>query len=161
MIFAQEELDWIVYCVFGLTKTWLKSPEGGPESLPRGQRAFELLHGHRSFVRNGADLLSAQDAECETGSTTLPVEYSEISALRVNELKTNEAVALIESYMHKRLWRDTEENVAEGVFREKHDKGQLSSWLLGRVEEAAAKRAGGFTVPRIAADLMECHHRSI
>jgi hypothetical protein len=154
MIFAQEELDWLVYHLFGLTKTWLKSPEAGPGSLPRGQRAFELLNGHRSFVRDGADLLSAREAECETGSTTLPVEYTEISALRVNELKANEAVALIESYMHKRLWRDTEENIAERAFRDKHDKKQLSSWLLNRIEEAAAKRVH-FTVPRIAADLME------
>lgn len=155
MIFAQEELDWLVYFLFGLTKSKLNGSHSGPEALPRGQRAFELLNGHKSFIRSGAHLLLAREAECETGTTALATEYVDITNLRIRELQNNEAVALIESYMYKRLWRDTEENVVERAFREKHDKGQLSTWLLDRIEEAASKRTGLFDASRIAADLME------
>lgn len=155
MIFLQEELDWLVYFLYGLTRSTLQSPCGGPESLPRGQRAFELLNGHKSFIRIGASLLSPQEAECETGLTSLATEYVAISALRVKEIETNEAVALIENYKHKRLWRDTEENIVERAFREKHDREQLSSWLLEKVEECASKRSELFGTSRIAADLME------
>jgi hypothetical protein len=155
MTFLQEEIDWHVYGLFGLTSSSFAAPSKGPKTLPRGQRAFEIANGHRTFVRVEGAALKPEEAECETGSTTLPPEYSDISARRVAEIASNAAVRTIERYMFKRLWRDTEENVVERVFREKHDKAQVSTWLLDKIEAAAAKRATPFTVGRIASDLME------
>lgn len=155
MIFLQEEIDWHVYGLFSLTNGSFAAPAEGPRTLPRGQRAFEIATGRRTFVRVDGSALKPEEAECETGSTTLPTEYADISARRVTEIESNAAVRTIERYMFKRLWRDTEENVVERVFREKHDKAQLSAWLLDKIETAAAKRGAPFTVARIAADLME------
>ena len=155
MIFLQEELDWHVYRLFGLTSGSFSAPSKGPRTLPRGQRAFEIANGRRTFIRVEGASMKPEDAECETGSTTLPTEYANISARRVDEIRGNAAVRTIERYMFKRLWRDTEENAVERVFREKHDKAQVSAWLLDNIEGAAAKRGTPFTVARIAADLME------
>lgn len=155
MIFLQEEIDWHVYELFGLTSDSFSAPTKGPRTLPRGQRAFEIANGRRTFVRVDGAALKPEDAECETGSTALPAEYADISARRVAEIESNAAVRTIERYMFKRLWRDTEENVVERAFREKHDKAQVSAWLLDKIEAAAAKRGAPFTVARIAADLME------
>lgn len=155
MIFLQEEIDWHVYGLFGLTSGSFAAPTKGPRTLPRGQRAFEIANGRRTFVRVDGTALKPEDAECETGSTALPTEYTDISERRVAEIGSNAAVRTIERYMFKRLWRDTEENVVERVFRDKHDKAQVSAWLLDKIEVAAAKRGTPFTVARIAADLME------
>ncbi len=155
MIFLQEEIDWHVYGLFGLVSEDFAAPPQGPRMLPRGQRAFEIASGRRTFVRVDGAALKPEDAECETCSTALPAEYADISARRVAEIESNAAVRTIERYMFKRLWRDTEDNVVERVFREKHDKAQVSAWLLDKIEAAAAKRAAPFTVARIAADLME------
>lgn len=155
MIFLQEEIDWHVYGLFGLTSTSLAAPSNGPGTLPRGQRAFEIANGRRTFVRVDGASLEPEDAECETGSTTLPAEYVEISARRVNEIRNNADVQTIESYMFKRLWRDTEENVVERVFRERYDREQVSAWLLEKIEVAAANRGTPFSTTRLTADLME------
>ena len=155
MIFLQEEVDWHVYGLYGLTSGSFAAPSKGPRTLPRGQRAFEIVNGRRTFVRVDGSSMKSEDAECETGHTSLPVEYSDISNRRVAEISRNAEVRTIERYMFKRLWRDTEENVVERVFREKHDKAQVSAWLLNKIEVAAAKREKPFTVARIAADLMQ------
>ncbi len=155
LIFLQEEIDWHVYGLFGLTSASFAAPSKGPRALPRGQRAFELANGRRTFIRLEGKSITPDDAECETGATTLPAEYADISARRIDEIRSNAEVRTIERYMFKRLWRDTEENVVERVFREKHDKAQVSAWILEKVEGAAAKRGTPFTVARIAADLME------
>jgi hypothetical protein len=155
MIFLQEEIDWHVYSLFGLIPETLAAPPKGAETLPRGQRAFEIANGHRSFVRVDGATVSPGVAECESGKSTLPIEYEDIAARRIEEIQRNAAVRTIECYMFKRLWRDTEENVVECVFREKHDRAQVYSWLLDKIEAAATKRGTPFTVSRIAADLME------
>jgi N-6 DNA Methylase len=155
MIFLQEEIDWHVYGLFGLTSGSFAAPTNGANTLPRGQRAFEIANGRRTFVRVDGAALKPEDVECETGSTSLPAEYTDISERRVTEISRNAAVRTIERYMFKRLWRDTEENVVERVFRDKHDKAQVYAWLLDRIESAAVKRSTPFTIARVATDLME------
>ncbi|NPC68928.1 BREX-2 system adenine-specific DNA-methyltransferase PglX [Corallococcus exiguus] len=155
MIFLQEEIDWHVYALYGLTPAPLAAPAKGPRRMPRGHRAFERADGRRTFIRVAGAALVAEHAECDTGDTDLPPEYEEIVARRIEEIQSNPAVRTVERYMYKRLWRDTEENVVEQTFRDKHDRAQVASWLLDRVEAAAAKRPAPFTIARIAADLME------
>src|SRR5262245_19967022 len=47
MILLQEEIDWLVYHLYGLCEEHIDGPLD-QERLARGQRAFELLKGHRS-----------------------------------------------------------------------------------------------------------------
>lgn len=153
MIFLQEELDWIVYFLFGLTDRPLSSGRSNL-SIPRGQRAFERVNGQRSFVRVRGQLLSAQQSECESFSLELPEDLIEITELRQREIQLNENIASIECYLYKRLWRDTEDNLREADFRKKLDKDQLEQWLLNRLEAAASRRTTPFTSSRLVADVM-------
>jgi hypothetical protein len=153
MIYWQEELDWLFYFLFGLTATPLVA--GGNEGrIPRGQRAFERVNGHRSFVRVRGRLLLATDAECETADAELPVELKSVTASREQEILANELIAPLEAYLYKRLWRDTEENIREDDYRKRLNTVQAEDWLLDRLERAAAKRTAMFTSQRLAADLM-------
>jgi hypothetical protein len=155
MVFLQEEIDWLVYSIYGLTEHFLQAPPSGPECCPRGQRAFERVAGHRSFVRVDGATVAPEDAECETGTTELPEQYRVIFALREQEIRANPLVAAIELHRFKRLWRDTDENVVESAFRAQHDGAQLEKWLTDRVEDAASYRRKAFTSSRLAADIMQ------
>ena len=154
-VFVQEEIDWLLYYLCGLTSEPLLSPDGGPCRLPRGQRAFEIILGHRSFVRSRGRLLSPTKAECETGETTLPTEYVETTSRRENAIENVPTLAELESYMYKRLWRDTEENVPEEQYRKKLEQAQLWEAVVDRVAGAAACKDRPFSAGRIASDLME------
>lgn len=153
MLFIQEEIDWLVYHLFGLTARPLVSGLDN-RAIPRGQRAFERVHGRRSFVRVRGELLSPNDAECETYGCELDQALFGITGERESEIRQNEDVATIEAYLFKRLWRDTEDNLRERDFRKKLDSEQIEAWLLAKVEEASARRTGPFTASRVAADLM-------
>lgn len=154
-IFVQEEIDWLVYGLCGLTRRLLCSPPGGIQMLPRGQRAFERLLGHRSFVRQRGALLPPETAECETGSFALPHEYAATTSEREREISENDFVSKIESYMFKRLWRDTEDNTPEATFRKQLDTEQIREALTARIEAAASRRDSMFTANRLAVDLMD------
>ncbi len=155
MIFLQEELDWLVYHLYGLADRWLHSPPDGPARLPRGQRAFERLKGHRSFIRERGDLVPPDESEVETGSTALPDEYKSVTAEREQEIRTNDAIGIVEAYLYKRLWRDTEDNTREVEYRKKLDQQQLLDWLTERVESATRTRGKTVSAERIAADLQD------
>ena len=158
MLFLQEEIDWLVYALYGLTEQPLLAPKGGPEQISRGNRAFERVVGRRSFVRVGGASVLPEEAECETGSTELPKQYQAIVAQREERIRSNPQIAAIERYMFKRLWRDTEENIVESAFREQHDHAQLERWLTDRIEDVARARTAAFTSSRLAADIMEDTH---
>ena len=155
MVFAQEEVDWIVYYLFGLADDplFVRSTEAG--RLPRGQRAFERTKGRRSFVRVGGEALRPEDAEAETGSTALPPAYRELTERREHAIAQRAEIGLLESYMYKRLWRGTEENIPEAEHRRMLDASQLRRWLIERVERACSRRSVAVSLGRLAADLME------
>ena len=96
MILLQEEVDWLVYYLYGLCE---KHIAGAPnqERLARGQRAFELLRGHRSFVRKGNVTLAPSAAECDREPETLSADYQQAIARRVDEMEAN---ADIDSWRH-------------------------------------------------------------
>lgn len=153
-IFHQEEIDWIAYQAYGLLQKETSAHAGGSKRIPRGQRAFERASGHVSFVREGKRQLSVEEAECETGARELPPEYEEVTRRRLAFITDDPTIGQIERYSFKRLWRDTEENVREAVFRQRHDQRQMRLWLLDRLEQAAKVRVGAYTSSRFAADLM-------
>ncbi|MCG8417455.1 MAG: BREX-2 system adenine-specific DNA-methyltransferase PglX [Proteobacteria bacterium] len=155
MVYAQEELDWLAYYLYGLTKTWIRCPQGHSNRLSRGQRAFERVKGHRSFVRDKGQLVDTVEAECETGSRALPDEYLETTAQREQEIRNSEHLALIDAYLYKRLWRDTEENVREADYRKQYDKTQLRQWLLERIEANVAAKPKPFALMHLSAVLMD------
>ena len=153
MIFLQEEVDWFVYFLYGLAPEHL----GGPSQqrrLARGQRAFEMVRGHRSFVRKKNVTLATEDAECDGSLEPLCADYEQVVTDRSNIIQSNPAISQLENYMFKRLWRDTEENVAEPDFRRRHDGQQLRTWLETRVELAASQSVKAFSAAKIAASLM-------
>jgi len=153
MIFLQEEIDWLVYFLFGLTTRPLVSHLSSGR-IARGQRAFERVGGHRSFVIERGQPVSAKDAECDTCENDVMPELQEVTDTRELEIRNNKTVAAVECYLFKRLWRDTELNIRECDFREKLDAEQMEKWLLNRIEQAAAMRDASFTLSRVAADLM-------
>ena len=154
-VFVQEEIDWLVYSLCAFADPTLLAPPNGPRRLPRGQRAFERLMGHRSFVRQRGALLPTEAAECETGSKDLPDAYVEVTTAREQAIVASPALTRIESYMYKRLWRDTEENIPESQFRRQTDANQLLEAIRSKLDTAAAVRERAFAVGRLAADLME------
>jgi hypothetical protein len=155
MVFLQEELDWLAYHLFGLTPSWLRAPDSGRGALPRGQRAFERVNGARSFVRERGVLIDPSEAQVETGGQDLPPEYAEVTKRREEAIRSTPALRVVERYMFKRLWRDTEDNVREAKFRKDHDRMQLSGWLVERVEEVLRNRKSGATAGRLATELMD------
>ena len=154
MIFLQEEIDWLVYHLLGLTTQCHQAGVEVDERIPRGQRAFERVRSHRSFVRERGRLLSPTEAEVDSQPCELSPQLCEVTRLREAEISNNPAIEHIESYMYKRLWRDTEENVREGAFREAHDNEQLVQWLTGRVEGWFTDRTRPATVENVSAALM-------
>lgn len=148
-IFAQEEIDWLVYQLYGLVPHAVLS-SAGPQTLPRGQRAFERLLGHRSFVREGGQVVPVDEAEVETGGRDLPREYETVTAERERLIGEHPALGMIENYMHKRHWRDTEDNLREATFRERHDHRQLRAWLCSRLEESLAAHGRPSSLAKLA-----------
>ncbi|NRD51506.1 BREX-2 system adenine-specific DNA-methyltransferase PglX [Corallococcus exiguus] len=157
MVFEQEELDWLVYRAYGLVDSWLHASlrDSNERRLARGHRAFERLHGHRSFVRERGELVSPELAECDASPALVQESTADVAALREQAIQSNASLAIIEAYMYKRLWRDTEDNVREAEFRRRHDREQLRDWLLNRIEQVAAGRTEVFTVARLVAELMD------
>lgn len=157
MIFLQEEVDWLVYFLYGLVPELLCGPPQ-QRRLARGQRAFEMLRGHRSFVRKKNVTLAATIAECDGDPEPLCADYQQVVAGRSKVIQDNPAISQLENYMFKRLWRDTEENITEPEFRRRHDAQQLRAWLEDQVELTASQSAKAFTTAKIAASLMGNDH---
>jgi len=54
---------------------------------------------------------------------------------RQHEIRSNPCIRLIERVEYKRVWRDTEDNVAEPDYRRSLDAAHLRGWLLDRLED--------------------------
>src|SRR5262249_36232089 len=123
--------------------------------ISRGRRAFEIRSGHKSFVRERSQPVPSDLAEVDTAAQAEPRGYSRLRAERLGAMDSDEAIELLESYMFKRLWRDSEENIRESEFRMRHDRGQLKAWLCDRLENLAEQRSEAFTLGRLAAGLID------
>ncbi|WP_168702341.1 BREX-2 system adenine-specific DNA-methyltransferase PglX [Gordonia paraffinivorans] len=129
MIATQEDLDWEVYHLYGLTDSNLNLPDGASSpGLALGERAFEIALARR---------IKAGDAETEWfnrhGSTPIteipsqwPAEYRDVVQRRLDEIETNPYIRLLERPEYKRRWA--------GESWDTKLQRALRDWLLDRLE---------------------------
>ncbi|MGW4208411.1 BREX-2 system adenine-specific DNA-methyltransferase PglX [Lentzea sp. NPDC004789] len=130
MIALQEELDWEVYHLYGLThgEDLVAHPDAVPE-LSVGERAFELVLAERSragehtttwFERQGAAITTEVPREW-------PAEYQDVVERRVRAIRDNPELGLVERPEYKRRWtRVSWEDLQDAA---------LESWILDRCED--------------------------
>ncbi|WP_202816939.1 BREX-2 system adenine-specific DNA-methyltransferase PglX [Pseudomonas citronellolis] len=130
MIFLQEELDWYVYSLYGLTNSPL-SYHGDPIGLRLGERAFEISLA-RSIASDETETIWFE----HHGSTPIlefpahwPSDYKHLVQKRLNEIESNQWIKLIDNKDHKRRWG------GESWGARLHAASK--EWLLGRLELAA------------------------
>jgi hypothetical protein len=122
MIALQEELDWQVYRLYGLTDEELTTVD--PPRLDLGQRAFEIV-----LARSGSDTQWFA-RHGSTPITDLPdhwtPDYRKLVEQRIATIESDRNIALIERPECKRRWAtpgwDTLQTEA------------LRTWLLDRIE---------------------------
>jgi hypothetical protein len=138
MIALQEEIDWLTYRAFGL----VDSPDVLASDVPlndfrcpRGERPFERLGGRRSLVRHAGKVVPLEAAEAPPVGS-LAEALTPVWERREHQVKTNTHLKLIERLEYKRVWRDTEDNIAEPEYRRKLDEAHLHEWLLNRLEDS-------------------------
>lgn len=105
-IFEQEEMDWQVYFDYGIIDRELVYKGANKDNLDLGTRAFEIilarqvLDGEEStswFEKHGI----APAPECPP---EWPADYTEIVLARIDEIRSNPHITLIERPEYKRRW---------------------------------------------------------
>ncbi|WIM67643.1 BREX-2 system adenine-specific DNA-methyltransferase PglX [Corynebacterium breve] len=150
MIAEQEELDWAVYHLYGLTEENLAMPVGNVDGIALGQRAFEIR-----LARN----IEASDGEKETAwferhhsapITEVPRSwdegYQEVVVKRLELMESDKFIDLLERPEYKRRW-------ASDTWDEKVTAA-LRDWLLDKLETPALWfRTDGMPRPRTIGEL--------
>ena len=103
LVALQEEIDWRVYGLFGLVEGTV---DERVESARLGARPFEVDHGYHAGVSERANTSG------DVAKQDLPDEWQE----RVANLPSD-GVRVIENREFKRMWRATERNIDQEVFR--------------------------------------------
>jgi hypothetical protein len=136
-IYLQEEIDWFIYSCFQLVTTGLAPLDlDACNELTRGQRAFEEEKERFSLIRKEGKLLLASEAEVENSpATALTESQKTLRIARRTAIKASSELALIETNVFKRLWRDVETNETEKDFRRKKTEELCSSVLLQFIEK--------------------------
>lgn len=127
MIGLQEELDWQVYAIYGLTLESLSYKASAP-GLRFGERAFEIVLARRIATGEATDEWFTRHGG--TAITDLPQhwpdDYKQIVQRRINAIESNRAIGMIERPEYKRRWAtDGWDAMQENALR---------SWLLDRME---------------------------
>jgi hypothetical protein len=154
LVAVQEEIDWTVYELFGFINptqwTSLEKAVLDGGRCRRGERPFEVCSGHISFVRESGVLLTPDQAEADEAgggiSDALVSEYR----VRAGLIQSNPLICLFECYLHKRLFRDTEENIREAAFRQNDDLRIAESRVLQEIEGIFAANRGQPAVLSVA-----------
>lgn len=129
MVAVQEELDWEVYRLYGLTHEDLTYPGADLPGLALGERAFEIALARRVaageeetawFTRHGSAPITEllQD---------WPEAYQKLVKRRLDLIASDPSIRLLEKPEHKRRW-------ASEPWEKLQDKA-LRGWLLGRLED--------------------------
>ncbi|HZK31523.1 MAG TPA: BREX-2 system adenine-specific DNA-methyltransferase PglX [Corynebacterium sp.] len=142
MIAEQEELDWAVYYLYGLTDADYSLPVGEVDGIELGTRAFEITLARR--VAAGETTTAWFDRHHSTPVTELPGTWSDSyrNAVqhRMDLAAVDKKIALLEQPEYKRRWQSDlwEDKVTAA----------LSDWLLTRLEEPGLWRdANGMPRP--------------
>ena len=129
LIAEQEELDWQIYHLYGLTDAELFLPPGSTPRLTRGQRTFEIALGRHAsagevdtawFSRHGTTPITEIPAHW-------PTEYRDLVQCRLNEIESNPFIRLLEKPQYKRRWA--------GESWDSKLERALRNWLLDRLED--------------------------
>lgn len=113
MIYLQEEVDWLVYGLFGLV-----------EDRYSVDKQAGIVEGDRPFMWNSNDV-----------PESLPSSLCSVYAARRKLINTSLELQLVENPVCKRLWlgRQGVYGSARGTYREKAIKA-IGEWLLERLE---------------------------
>lgn len=124
MIAEQEELDWAVYHLYGITESDLSLPIGEVTGLSLGARPFEI-----SLARSGRET-AWFERHHSTPVTAIPEEITgaqrEAYQQRLELMTNDRLIKLLEAPEYKRRWSD--------VLWEDKVRDSLESWLLTRLE---------------------------
>jgi hypothetical protein len=127
MVFEQEELDWEVYRLYGLTDDDLTS-KGGHESMFLGQRAFEIALARR--VAGGEEETAWFERHGSAPITEIPAEWPEdyrsVVQQRLDLIASDRSIRLLERPEYKRRWAS--------VPWEKQQTEALTTAILDRLE---------------------------
>ena len=132
MIALQEELDWHVYQLYGLTDEALTYGEADLPGLELGQRAFEIALARR--VAEGEESTAWFDRHGSTPITeipeTWPAEYQRLVQRRLDLMATDRSIGLLERPEFKRRWaaKSWEEMEAEALRDYCLDRLEDPSW---------------------------------
>lgn len=138
MIAEQEELDWAVYHLYGLTDTDLSLPVGDVDGIELGTRPFEI-----ALARSGKETAwferhhSHPTTELPEG---LPPSQSTAYNRRLELIDADRKLRLLESPEFKRRWADDP--------WDKKVTDALAYWLLGRLESRDLWFVDGGDMPR-------------
>jgi hypothetical protein len=128
MIAEQDELDWAVYHLYGLTDTDMSLPVGEVEGIDLGSRPFEIALARR--VAAGETTTAWFERHRSTPVTEIPDSWPEAQRTaaqqRLDLIASDKSIKLLEAPEYKRRWADDpwEDKVHEA----------LADWLLTRLE---------------------------
>ena len=148
MIAEQEELDWAVYFLYGLTDTDLSLPAGSVAGIELGSRPFEIALARR--VDAGETTTAWFERHHSTPVTEIPDTWPEAQRTaaqqRLDLMASDKSIKLLEAPEYKRRWADDlwEDKVHEA----------LGDWLLTRLETPELwRRSDGMPQPRTIREL--------
>lgn len=148
MIAEQEELDWAVYHLYGLTETDMSFPVGTVDGIALGNRPFEIALARR--VAAGETTTAWFERHHSTPVTDIPDTWPEAQRVaaqqRLDLMASDKSIKLLESPEYKRRWSDDpwEDKV--------HDA--LTDWLLTRLETPELwRRTDGMAQTRTVREL--------
>lgn len=148
MIAEQEELDWAVYHLYGLTDTDMSLPVGSVSGIELGTRPFEIALARR--VESGETTTAWFERHHSTPVTDIPDTWPDAQRVaaqqRLDLMTSDKSIKLLEAPEYKRRWAD---DLWEDKVRE-----ALGDWLLTRLETPELwRRADGMPQPRTIREL--------
>ncbi|MFD4443808.1 BREX-2 system adenine-specific DNA-methyltransferase PglX [Nocardia sp. NPDC058519] len=128
MIALQEELDWQVYSIYGLSADDLRAPAECIPELALGERAFEVVLARR-LAKNevsGEWYTRHHSVPITEVPNHWPTAYREVVERRIALMQANRAIGMIERPEYKRRWKSDGWNVMQ--------ENALRNWLSDRME---------------------------
>ncbi|WP_067565307.1 BREX-2 system adenine-specific DNA-methyltransferase PglX [Nocardia acidivorans] len=128
MMALQEELDWQVYSIYGLTSENLCAPEGSVPELKFGERSFEIALARSVAKGESTDewFTRHEAAAVAEIPSHWPDSYRKVVQRRIGAIESNRVIGMIERPDYKRRW------VTDGW--DAMQNSALRSWLLDRME---------------------------